>query len=159
MRNAKTLKLTWGDVENAVDTLASSIIKSNYIIDKKKTCLVPIIRGGLPIATMLSHKLDGMAVRAITYQTRDGMGRDIGRLFKYWREFPRLIIVEDIIDTGTTIDALNLHLKDIADGEKEQYVSLATLCANNHKKWSGFKEQWNAIDTEKGMWVVFPWER
>lgn len=157
-----TIHLTWGDVENAVENLANQILDTGYIYkvdNRDDVCLVPIVRGGLPIATMLSHRLNGLPVRPITYQTRDGKERDIGRLVKYWRRWRKLIIVEDIIDTGATMEAINIHLNDIADGERGQYVALASLCKNNDMKWSAFRFHWNALMVDREAWVVFPWER
>ena len=153
------LKLSWEDVEKAVDHLAYKILESDfYDPNKDEVCLVPVVRGGLTIATMLSHRLNGLPVRPVTYQTRERKDRDIGRLLKYWRQWNKLIIVDDIIDTGETISELNIHLKDIQDGEKDQFVSLATLCKNNDLTWSVFQHQWNALDVSKDNWVVFPWE-
>lgn len=152
------LYLSWMDVENGVDNLAQQIINSKFYNNIDEVCLIPLVRGGLPIATMLSHRLGGVAVRPVTYQTRDRQDKDIGRLLKYWRQWHKLIVVDDIIDTGATLEALNIHLNDIVDGEKDQWVCLATLCKNNNLTWSAFKYQWNALEVEPKKWVVFPWE-
>lgn len=153
------VSLSWDDIMQGADNLALQLIESGFLDEPRAVCIVPIVRGGLPLGTILSHKLNGIPVCPVTFQTRDGDRKEGGRLFVIWKRWKKLIIVDDIIDTGKTMDEINIRLNDICDGDKNQEAVLATFCKRSDLKYNGFKKQFSVYDvTENVDWIKFPWE-
>ena len=89
--------LSWDDIEDAIERLATNIKTSN----KKITAINGLARGGLIPAVMLSHKL------GIPFMIKDEDNIDEGYI----------LIVDDICDTGKTLEYYT----------KYEYIITATL--------------------------------
>lgn len=111
------LYLGWEDIQQAVDTLCKLISNSNLNI----TSITGLQRGGLIPAVMISHKLNLPYVHSV---------------------HPNTLVVDDICDTGKTLDTILeaptavLHYKPTASVQPTFYA----------------KE----VGEE---WIVYPWER
>ena len=62
----------------------------------------------------------------------------------------KVLIVDDIADTGESLQLVRDHLKELGAAE----VRIATIY---YKPWSVLKPDWYEKQTRS--WVVFPWER
>lgn len=111
------LYLTWDDIQQAVDILCEKIVASNMQI----TSVTGLPRGGMIPAVMISHKLNLPYVHSV---------------------HPNTLVVDDICDTGKTLDTILeaptavLHYKATASVQPTLYA----------------KE----VGDE---WIVYPWER
>ena len=115
----KTL-YTWQEFDGDIKKLASKIKH----LKKKFTAVWGPARGGLPIAVCMSHSLDIPLAKRPTD--------------------PSVLIVDDIADTGKT---LNKYAKN---GFTIATIFYHNQCLYTPKLWLH----------EKGdRWIVFPWER
>jgi len=102
--------LTWDEIENAIESLAYQIQKSNTPIE----AITGLPRGGLIPAVLLSHKLD------VPYIDTDFM------------EFEHILVVDDICDSGETLKqhhqfftTATIHYKQSASIQPDFYYTLA----------------------------------
>ncbi|MCS7131592.1 MAG: phosphoribosyltransferase [Hadesarchaea archaeon] len=137
----------WHEVEKAVAALASAL-KREYDPD----VIVGIARGGLIPAVRLSHLLGDKMLRIIHVKYYKGVNlrkeepellADVGKLDG------KVLVVDDVADTGTTLEFVVKHLK--RKGATE--VRIATIA---WKPRSRVKPDFYVFETDK--WIVFPWE-
>jgi hypoxanthine phosphoribosyltransferase len=105
--------LSWDDIEDAVERLATNIKANNASIE----AITGLPRGGLIPAVMLSHKLD------IPYIDANGN----------FEEYDNILIVDDICDSGHTLKqhhqfftTATLHYKTSAVVEPDFWWKLAS---------------------------------
>jgi hypoxanthine phosphoribosyltransferase len=129
--------ITYKEYGKLLDKLVETISKSDCIKDIKN--VLGIYRGGLPIAVHLSHYFDWDFIE--DHHFNISTDSFIGNL----------IVVDDIADTGKTLNDLNIHYN--FSGQHHIWPS-ATLF---YKKRSIYKPTFYVEETDK--WIVFPWER
>jgi hypothetical protein len=141
------MTMSWYDVEKAVTALATTL-EREFVPD----LIVGIARGGLIPAVRLSHLLGDKLLRMIHIKFYKGVDlrqekpellADVGELPK------RVLIVDDVADTGETLEFVCGHVKK--KGAKE--IKVATIA---YKPRSKLKPDYYVFETEK--WIVFPWE-
>lgn len=103
-------------------TLAAKIFASGF----KPTFIIAIWRGGTPIGIAVQElfaycglKTDHIAIRTSSYSGIDGRSTEIrihgmNYVIKNVRDEDRMLIVDDVFDTGHTIDAVINHIRDKA---------------------------------------------
>ncbi|MDI6642608.1 MAG: phosphoribosyltransferase [Candidatus Hodarchaeaceae archaeon] len=141
------LTLSWDEVERAAKTLANSIKR-----DFDPDILVGVARGGLIPAVRLSHLLGDKLLRIIHVRYYKGANARLKKpelLADIERIEGKVLVVDDVADTGTSLDFVLKHLK--GKGAKE--VRTATIA---YKPKSRLKPDYFVYETDK--WVVFPWE-
>jgi len=132
--------VTWQKLEELVRSLHLQIDHQGY------ECIVGINRGGSIPAIMLSHRL-GIPCEILSWQTRDGINRDIAKLNELTSNNAQILVVDDLVDTGLTVN----QIKELAPK-----VDIAVLLA---------KTDIPAIDYvgeccyNDDRWIVFPWEQ
>ena len=104
---------------------------------KKIDLIYGIPRGGLPIATYLSHHLE------------TGLITDLDRVKEYIKS-KRILIVDDISDTGNTF---NNFPKEILTNNN---CVTATIFYKPH---SMYKPNYYVDEVNNNLWIVFPYER
>ncbi|MGQ0660743.1 phosphoribosyltransferase [Sphingosinicella sp.] len=119
--------------------------------------LIGIGRGGLVPAVYLSHAL-GLPTLSVDHsaQVHDFAGAALERLAARTREGERLLVVDDINDSGATIAKLRAMLAE-ADAASEQ-IRFATLLDNVR---SISRVDYRARTLDRAVtkdWFVFPWE-
>ena len=117
----------WDDVEQMVDHLANLITTSG----RHFSCIAGVTRGGLVPAVMLSHKLK---LPMIPITTMEKVEND-----------SQTIIVDEIYDTGNTIEKLKLC---------NPRAAYAVLFHNEHLPELDFY----CVKRDLTDWIIFPWE-
>lgn len=148
MSKVKKIPYTWAqydkDIKNIITTLKTNEIKIDGVI-----C---IHRGGLPIGTSLSNILN-VPLSIIKFQTRDGDDKEPYFILDEREDNGTYIIVDDIIDSGLTINKI-LDYIDVENDEREYVVS----------SLFGYFEKTKQVKKvitirETPGWIVFPWEK
>lgn len=119
--------------------------------------LIGIGRGGLVPAVYLSHAL-GLPTLSVDHsaQVHDFAGAALERLAARTRHGERLLVVDDINDSGATIGKLRALLA--AAGAAGEHIRFATLL-DNIRSTSRVDYRARIIDrAETKDWFVFPWE-
>lgn len=100
--------------------LAAEIVASGF----QPTFMIAVWRGGAPIGAAVQEFLsfagietDHIAIRTSSYRSIDQRSREVavyglGYLIKNLRHDDRLLIVDDVFDTGHTIEAIVRQLRD-----------------------------------------------
>lgn len=119
--------------------------------------LIGIGRGGLVPAVYLSHAL-GLPTLSVDHsaQVHDFAGAALERLAARTRHGERLLVVDDINDSGATIGKLRALLAEA--GAAAEHIRFATLL-DNIRSTSRVDYRARIIDrAETKDWFVFPWE-
>lgn len=155
-------KLSWSDIEEDLVRVSGEILS-----DGKPDMILTIQRGGFVPSAILSHNLDlrDVIVADINVTESDEVNakktspsvNDIEALQK--SKDLDLLIVDDIIGSGSTIKSILKHLEKYPPSK----IRIATCVVNN----ANLEKSPNTTDslgvTYIGRsvrgWVVFPWER
>ncbi len=129
--------------------LADMIIESGY----RPTLLVPILRGGMVVARLLSDLLDVHKVKAIRITHYAALEvKDIVEVTEPLNtrvDGEKVLLVDDVADTGDSLLVAIQHVKDMGASE----VKVATL---HFKPWSKVRPDYYVEETD--AWVVYFWE-
>lgn len=135
----------WQEFDSDVRLIAQEI-------DFEPDRIVGIARGGLPGAVMLSHIFETPAYETIRANYYDGMERreevTVGDVYIPPVETD-VLIFDDVVDTGTTMQAVGDKIQEQTDGE----VFTVSLHAKPHREFEP-----DHYRTETDEWVVYPWE-
>lgn len=154
--NYEIQNVTWDQIEK----LSSKILDQINDLDEKIDTLVPVFRGGTPLAMLLAANMENVSTACIHIKrSKDnvpnsefGLPVHKGTTNITSITGKNILLVEDIIDNGETLD---LAVKE-AEKLKPNKIYIATLFNFNKTKYS------NVISGEKmenHCWIVFPWER
>lgn len=179
----KTHHYTWQDVEHAADSIISQMCKDEWCPDY----VVGITRGGLPLATVISHRL-GVRMEALKIKLRDSepdescesncwMSDDAfgfvenQEVYKNrWDPTQRkkILIVDDINDTGATFEWL---VKDWQSScfpnERDAWktvwgknVRFAVMTENLASEFGQVSYSWHEVNKDEDpIWLVYPYEQ
>ena len=144
---------SWATHIQAINSLGEEILASGW----NPTAILGISRGGLIPAAILSYKLDVRLIQAVRVQHYDEKNNPLktGPQFvdgpepfaANQFETDRLLVVDDIVDTGET---LNLVLDFVRPFAHEVRVASLYVRSNQTEIADWF---WRVEDE----WVVFPW--
>ena len=126
---------------------------NNWLIQFRPDMVVGLIRGGMIPSVIVSHALNDTKMEAIDYASGDGKGDNAAhtnKIPKFDTE-RRLLIVDDICDTGYS-------MKEVVTEYKDRGHEVLTF-ALYYKESSVFKPDfmWQTIP-EDSPWIIFPWE-
>ena len=138
---------------NDIQTCVYNFVEQFQTDNKTFTHVVGIARGGLVPAVMLSHKLN---IPMLTYSVSSYIGRAYNLLksnqdesvFDVLDQDSSVLIVDDICDTGKTVQYMLKLLADIP-------VSVATITTKSQSK---DKVDYHGAVVGEREWVTFPWE-
>ena len=145
---ANKLWYKWDEMRRDVNTLCRTITLDKF----DPQVIVGLSRGGLTPGVMMSHWFQ-KPFKPIKASIRD---------FPDWEEYlpkktdERVLIVDDICDSGETFIKIQEHLKNATDLPVE--VRFASLWWNNECE---FKPHYYVQDCAKdtnNIWIHFPWE-
>jgi|TARA_B100001964_G_C14238332_1_gene603640 hypoxanthine phosphoribosyltransferase len=119
-------KTTWKELENDVNSMYEYIRIMSRAVDFKGIWGPP--RGGLILAVMLSHRT----------------GLPMISKGRYLSDYKPLIVVDDIADTGKTLE------------ESRKIKDNIIMTLYYHKQSTVIPDYW--IHEKKNEWILFPWE-
>tara|TARA_R110001583_G_scaffold21472_3_gene81616 strand:+ start:202 stop:669 length:468 start_codon:yes stop_codon:yes gene_type:complete len=149
--------ITWEELEYDVTTLSLLLEDTDF------TCIVGIANGGMIPATLLAKRLNIKKLYSCnckSYQNdepRTG-AHDITDTvdlisFPSWEELKdeNVLIVDDLVDTGFTINTIDQHISTMGDFG----WSTATLY---FKPKTIITPSYTVKQFSNDEWIVFPWE-
>ena len=151
----KHQKITWDEVNSYVASIAREITISGWRPD----IIVGLTRGGLAPAVMLSHYF-GIPMQTLKVSLRDDPDTELNiTLVQEALAGQRILIVDDINDTGATIAWIKENWANDADLIWTANVRFAVLIHNyGSSEYSDFMA--TAIDKrDDDVWIDFPWEK
>lgn len=122
--------MEWETVHNLVWSLSKQIVESNI----RFSVILPIHRGGMTVAHMLSHYC-GINI-ALNYNDLVG----------------NILLVDDIVNTGNTITKYKKIIYESSN------TTIATLCLLRQNRKLTFPIEFIGEDVSCDEFIVFPWE-
>jgi hypoxanthine phosphoribosyltransferase len=164
------IKLSAIDIENAAAKLVKKLRKLD--LKKKKTLVLGIGRGGLIPAQYVAYGLGVRDVVVVQSKLYEGENKDeskmevSGALLLDYNSYDTIIIVDDLVDTGTTIDVIWEILEQMSaemrDPSKEE-IRLIPAVLYSQKSKKEMKDQGIVVGKYvkkkdgKSLWLDFPW--
>jgi hypoxanthine phosphoribosyltransferase len=142
--------------------LGADIIKDGF----RPSIMIAIWRGGVPMGIAIQELLtwygietDHIAIRTSSYSGIDGQSQEIrihgmNYLIKNCTREDRLLIVDDVFDTGLTIDAVLAHLQDKARLNTPHDIRIAVPYYKPGRNRSKRVPDYYLHETEQ--WIKFP---
>jgi uncharacterized protein len=143
--------------------LGAKVVASGF----RPTIIIAIWRGGTPVGIAVQELLaysgietDHIAIRTSSYAaTIDGRSSEIrihgmNYLFKHVSHEDRLLIVDDVFDTGHTINAVINHLRDKARLNAPQDIRVAVPYYKPTRNQTDRVPEYYLHETEE--WLKYP---
>ena len=145
----KYIYLSWFDIEEACLKIYKKMKDDEYAPES----IIALLRGGVVPARIFSDYFDILLdFFALDVKLYDGINnsKDKPDVKEFYGDVrgKKTLIVDDIWDSGRTMNAVLDHLN-------EEQVKTSTLC---WKKTAEGKPDYYAITVEENEWVIFPWE-
>ena len=139
---------TWEEMRRDVNVLARDIVLDKF----DPVVIVGLSRGGLTPGVMLSHWFK-KPFKSVASALRD---------FPEWEDYlprptdKRVLIVDDICDSGETFHKIKDHFTKNANGVD---VRFATLWWNNECNFEPTYYVKEIAKDSTNTWIHFPWEQ
>lgn len=165
----QTVNYSWAEIENMCVDLVMKMYRDNW----KPDYIVGLVRGGNVPATILSHLINVPAYSLkvslrgdeVDAETNCWMAEDAYGYTSESSEPYNILVVDDINDTGATIDWVKNDWKSSCLPNDAKWdtiwggnVRVATLVNNTA---SDVHVDYTAVTINKvidSRWIVFPWE-
>lgn len=140
--------VSWPEYGNLAEALAEKVRSSGKVFD----LVIGVARGGMPVAMVVSDHLD-VRIDFINVKSYVGIGqRGIPKILSTITEEirgKRVLIVDDLVDQGDTIQVVKEYLSE----QGPKLLEVAVL----------FKKPWTRIEPDYYLevvdrWIVFPFE-
>ena len=150
------LKLTWENIDFLTQCLADQIKKRSIKYDT----IIALGRGGLIPGAALSYKLNIKTLYNIGINTRQDDGKYLDTIV-YQRpdkikEGSKILIVDDINDSGRTFTAVNSILNRNYNISSDN-ILYASLVKREGSEFNDNTISGNILYTSS--WLVFPWDK
>ena len=141
---------SWNQIYSLLLKLAEAIQKSGFEPD----VIVGISRGGWIPARIMSDLLENPKLANVTAEFYVGVAEtkhepSITQPVSVSVKGKKVLVVDDLADTGKSLKLVNLHLKKQGASE----IKIATIY---YKPWSIIVPHY--YEKETRCWIVFPWE-
>ncbi len=142
--------------------LGAAILESGF----RPTVMIAIWRGGVPIGIAVQELLayygvdtDHIAIRTSSYSGIDGRAPKVqvhgmNYLIKHCKHTDRLLIVDDVFDTGYTIDAVIEHLRVRARRNTPEEIRVAVPYYKPSRNQTERAPDYFLHQTDR--WIKFP---
>lgn len=143
--------ISWSETERLCQRLAGMIRASGY----RPELVIAIGRGGYVPARLLCDELHLMGLTSIKIEHYlSGANRQKEAVIRYPLKADirglRVLLVDDVNDSGDTLDVATQHLQAFQPGE----VRTAVM---HHKTVTRFKVDYCARKIIKWRWLIYPW--
>jgi|688.fasta_scaffold136225_3 hypoxanthine phosphoribosyltransferase len=138
---------------NQIKSFQLEIVRQLAKDSYRPDLIVGLSRGGLITAVELSYYLE-VPMMPLKVQLRDGDPRSNQQLDSVVKGARRLLIVDDINDTGATLEAVIDSYSPHADTE----IKTAVLIDNSSSRFSVNYAGYTINKLDNPEWCVFPWE-
>ena len=174
---------SWNDLELAANKIIIQMYKDGWQPDY----IVGITRGGLPLATVLSHKLDcrmetlkvklrdaedGEVCESNCWMSEDAFGYNYpeksGVTGARWdiKQRKNILIVDDINDTGATFKWIKKDWSGSCLPDEDNWntvwgnnVRFAVMTENLGSKFNDVNYYYDEVNkSEENIWLVYPYE-
>lgn len=143
--------ISWSRFYNLSRTLCRRIFASGYRPD----CIIAIGRGGYMPARIISDFLDIMNLTSFKIEHYHGTRKKPVAVIRYPLskkiEGTKVLLVDDVCDTGVTFDVARKHLEECM---QSQEVRTAVM---HYKQVSTFVPDYYAQRMLKWRWIIYPW--
>ncbi len=152
---------SWESVHTHSVKLAKLIREHCQETGEKFDGIIVIPRGGYYPANIVARELGFEAVRLLNAsigsykagETNRQAEFELGQMpSKADVESKNLLIIDEVCDTGNTLDFLTKWLKDQGAGQ----VRSGVLHYKSQQSQTDYKPDWFVKETDK--WIVYPWE-
>ena len=146
----KYQNVSWHEIETCVEKVGRAIRAARFRPD----CIVAILKGGLVPARLLSDffgSIEIYPIRAKTYHGTRKLDRVRLEFFRYPIGRKNVLLVDDIHDSGQTLQKVIPHLKLC----RPRALRTATLFSKANTLHA---PDFCAHKAAPDIWVVFPWE-
>jgi len=154
--------ITWEEIQRDTTYLANEISHLNF------SCIIGVANGGMIPATLIAKQLKVdklLSCNLKSYQEdkpREGAHSqsDVVKTISFpdWKELreeDRVLIVDDLVDTGLTLKQIKQYNNIINHEQPEKNWVFVTLY---NKPRSSFKPDYTVREFHDDEWIVFPWE-
>ncbi len=143
--------ISWAEVQRLCQQLAGRVRASGYHPD----IVIAIGRGGYVPARLLCDCLDIMALTTIKIEHyRSGASRQEQAVIRFPLKADirglKVLLVDDVNDTGDTLDVAIEHLQTFHPAE----IRTAVM---HHKTTTSFNVDYYARKVIKWRWLIYPW--
>ncbi len=153
MADPELSPIAYGEFVSDVQAIADALKQDHW----KPDHIVGIGRGGLVPAAYLSHRT-GISMLSVDFSSGVPAFADelLHKLAASTRQGQRILLIDDINDSGRTIQALNASLT--AEGGDAANIRVAVLI-DNVRSAAKVDYRSRTIDRDHDKrWFVFPWE-
>jgi len=148
------LKLTWIEIENYINNIYEKILESSFRPD----ILISVGRGGMIPTRLLSDALNISKIHLFEISKYTGVfqkGKSKTKCeFTHNIEHSKVLIIDDILDTGETFEDVINHLKKFNYKESRTCSLLVRGTAVLKPSYYG-----ELLEVNDKRWIVFPWEK
>jgi hypoxanthine phosphoribosyltransferase len=140
-----------------VMALLGNIVREATINDFKPAAIVAPARGGLGLGTMLSHYYDAplYPINVSLRNTKIVDRISIEQAFREAWKIGSVLVIDDINDTGATIDAIQQSIDSLPlRGDVRFGVLFEKVSSQIEADFVGQQ----IYEEQQQEWVVFPWE-
>ena len=142
---------SWDQIYELLLNLACTVRKTGF----KPEIIIGVSRGGWPPARVMSDLLENPRVANVAAEFYIGVAETKGKPaitqpVSVLVEGKRVLVVDDVADTGESLRLVRSHLEE--QGATE--VKTATIY---YKPWSVIIPDY--YEKETRSWIIFPWER
>lgn len=152
------LRETWDSVYDKSVQLAQLIEQHCHKTGEQFDLMLVVPRGAYYPANIVSRELGFDAVHILSASIGSYKGTEQGEFEFGQMPVPEqvrgkdLLIIEEVCDTGKTLDYVYKYLKDNGAG----LIRTGVLHYKPGQSQSGFRPDWSVETTDK--WIVYPWE-
>ena len=147
------------EIKELSSQVSEQIKKSRLSFD----CIIGIAKGGCIPATLISYQLDVPTFKTIqikSYTDNNKRSNTIFSsgtlsLFDELSKYNRVLVVDDLADSGKTLSDFEKLYDYLADTVKVPNIFTACLY---YKSKSEFKPDFYAQEVKDEAWLDFPWE-